>query len=175
MTAVSRSMTAATAISRKIDLACALGQLLLGLDELLIPALELGEAFVELRSAGVEIHRLAFEPFALLDLRALAPLFELGLRAAELVIPSGDCRLARGEVLLAPSQVGLHPLDLFGLPRIGEAVPHGREPAAFGAESPEPPPEAPLTQREFPLYPLELALADRDRRRPLAQHLLQAL
>ena len=82
-------------------------------------------------------HRLALEPVALLDLRALTPLLELGFGPAELVIPFGDIRLARGELLLAPRQIGLHPLDLLGLPGTGAPVLHRREPAALRPKSPE--------------------------------------
>jgi len=75
--------------------------------------------------------------------------------------------------MLAPRQIGPHPLELLGLPGIGAPVLHRREPAAFRAESPKPPTEAPLTQRELPLHPRELPLADRDRSGPFSKRPLQ--
>src|SRR5262245_39255795 len=91
-----------------------------------------------------------------------AALFELALA----VRPRG--RLSRGELLLAPRQVGAHPLELIGLSRARAAapVPHRREPAALGPKSPEPPSDAPLPERELPLDPFQLPLPDRDRRSP---------
>ena len=156
-----------------VDLACPLRELLLRFDELPISALELREALLELCASGVEVHRLALEPVAFPDRGALAPLLELGLPAPNLLGSPREGRLASGELLLSPRHVGPHPLDLLDLAGTGAPVLHRREPAAFCAESPKPPTEAPLTQREFPFHPLELALANRDRSGPFPQRPLQ--
>src|SRR5262245_26529136 len=103
----------------------------------------------------------------------LAALLELGLCAAKLVTQSRHLGLARCQQLLAPSQLGLPACDLLGLGRVGEPVPDRREPAALGAQRPDPPSETPFPQRELPLGPVELPLAHGDRGGPFAQHLLQ--
>ena len=157
----------------QVDLACPLRELLLRLGELPVPTVELREALLELGPARVEVRGLALEAVPLLRLRALAPLLELGLRAAKLVVSPGRVRLACGELLLAPRQVGPHPLDPLDLAGIGAPVLHRREPAALGAQSPEPPSKTPLTEDELPLHLLELTLADRDRSGPFPQRPLQ--
>ena len=157
----------------QVDVACPLRELLLRLGELPVSTVELREALLELGPARVEIRRLALDPLPLLGLRALAPLLELGLRATKLVVSPAHVRLARGELLLATRQVGPHPLDLLDLAGIGAPVPDRREPAAFGAQRPEPPSQTSLPKDELALHPLELPFADRDRGGPFPQRPLQ--
>src|SRR4029453_16215236 len=128
-----------------------LRELLLRLGELVVAALEIREALLEVALLPAEIGRSA-----------------LGLRPAKRLGFPRALHLAGSELLLAPRQIGPHPLDLPYLTGIGEPVLDRREPAPLGAQRPQPPPQPPLAERELPLHLLELALADGNSRPPRA-------